>query len=145
MCSASYFLEAEEGHGIRFLDMVRSFRVAEESGGDSLPWMSGAFDAAFRMLEAVMSDDLASVEDILAPDADVYGYGENVYGSVSAGSHIAISPAGDYDPDTAQGPPAALDVSVQFRLGGEDAYSYLTMELIYQDDTWLVTWAGIEK
>lgn len=145
VCSASYFLEAEEGHGIRFLDMVRSFRVAEESGGDSLPWMSGAFDAAFRMLEAVMSDDLASVEDILAPDADVYGYGENVYGSVSAGSHIAISPAGDYDPDTAQGPPAALDVSVQFRLGGEDAYSYLTMELIYQDDTWLVTWAGIEK
>ena len=83
-------------HGIRFLDMVRSFRIAEENGEDSLPWMSSAFDAAFRMLEAVMSDDLASVEDMLAPGADVYGYGENVYGSVSAGSHIAISPSGDY-------------------------------------------------
>lgn len=92
-----------------------------------------------------MSDDLASVEDMLAPGADVYGYGENVYGSVSAGSHIAISPSGDYDPEISSEPPAALNVSVQFRLGGEDSYSYLTMKMIYQDGAWLAEWIGIEK
>ena len=144
VCSASYFLEAEEGHGIRFLDMVRSFRVVEENGGDSLAWMSKAFDAAERMLEAVTSDDLAGVEDMLAPDADVYGYGEDVYGSVSMGNIFIAFPDG-YDSETAEDPPGALHVSVQFRLGGEDAYEFLTMEMIDQDGQWLVTWAGIER
>lgn len=144
VCSASYFLEAEEGHGVRFLDMVRSFRVVEEDGGDGLAWMSEAFDAAGRMLAAVTSDDLAGVEDMLAPDADVYGYGEDVYGSVSMGSTFIAFPDG-YDSETAEEPPGALNVSVQFRLGGEDAYEFLTMEMICRDGRWLVTWAGLER
>ena len=144
VCSASYFLEAEEGHGVRFLDMVRSFRVVEEDGGDRLAWMSNAFDAAMRMLEAVTSDDLAIAEDLLASDADVYGYGEDVYDSVSVGNIFIAFPDG-YDSETAEEPPGALHVSVQFRLGGEDAYEFLTMEMIDQDGQCLVTWAGIEK
>lgn len=144
VCSASYFLEAEEGHGIRFLDMVRSLRVVEETAGEDLTWMSKAFDAAERMLEAVTSDDLAGAEDMLAPDADVYGYGEDVYDSVSVGNIFIAFPDG-YDSGTAEEPPEALHVSVQFRLGGEDAYEFLTMEMIDQDGQWLVTWAGIER
>lgn len=144
VCSASYFLEAEEGHGVRFLDMVRSFRVVEEDGRESLTWLSKAFDAAARMLEAVTSDDLTGAEDLLAPDADVYGYGEDVYESVSMGSIFIAFPDG-YDSETTEEPPGALNVSVQFRLGGEDAYEFLTMEMICQDGQWLVTWAGIER
>lgn len=144
VCSASYFLEAEEGHGIRFQDMVRSLRVVEEDAGEGLTWMAEAFDAAGRMLRAVTTDDLAGAEDLLAPDADVYGYGEDVYDSVSMGNIFIAFPDG-YDSETAEDPPGALHVSVQFRLGGEDAYEFLTMEMIDQDGQWLVTWAGIEK
>lgn len=144
VCSASYFLEAEEGHGIRFQDMVRSFRVVEENAGEGLTWMAEAFDAVGRMLRAVTTDDLAGAEDLLAPDADVYGYGEDVYDSVSMGNIFIAFPDG-YDSETAEDPPGALHVSVQFRLGGEDAYEFLTMEMIDQDGQWLVTWAGIEK
>ena len=92
-----------------------------------------------------MSDDLSGVEELLAPDAEVVGPGEDLYAYVSiANISYDYSVWSGYKGHEEEVPEAAT-VSVQFRLGGEDAYSYLTMELIYQDDTWLVTWAGIEK
>lgn len=141
LLSASYFLEAEEGHGVRFRDMVWSFSAWSQP----YPWMEKLKAAALRLTKAVMSDDLSGVEDLLAPDAEVVGPEEDLYAYVSV-SDISCDYTvwSGYEGHEEEVPESA-SVSVQFRLGGEDAYSYLTMEMFYQDGAWLARWIGIEK
>lgn len=139
--SASYFLEAEEGHGVRFRDMALSFSAWPQP----YPWMDALEDAALRLTKAVMSDDLSGVEDLLAPDAEIVGPEEDLYAYVSV-SNISCDYTvwSGYEGHEETVPESAA-VSVQFRLGGEDSYSYLTMEMVYQDGKWLAEWIGIEK
>lgn len=140
LCS-SYFLEAEEGHGVRFRDMVWSFSAWSQP----YPWMDDLKDAALRLTKAVLSDDLSDVGDLLAPDAEVVGPEEDLYAYVSVSNiscdYTVWSGYEGYEEEV----PESAAVSVQFRLGGEDSYSYLTMETIYQDGAWLAKWIGIEK
>lgn len=139
--SASYFLEAEEGHGVRFRDMALSFSAWPQT----YPWMDALEDAALRLTKAVMSDDLSDVGDLLAADAEVVGPGEDLYAYVSiANISYDYSVWSGYKGHEETVPESAA-VSVQFRLGGEDSYSYLTMEMVYQDGKWLAEWIGIEK
>lgn len=143
--SASYFLEAEEGHGIRFRDMAATFRIWRTAGEFPYPWMEDIENAALRLTKAVMSNDLSDIGDLLAPDAEVFGPEEDLYTYVSI-SNISY----DYGiwsgyKGHEENVPADATVSVQFRLGGEDSYSYLTMKMIYQDGAWLAEWIGIEK
>ena len=143
--SSSYFLEAEEGHGVRFYIMADTFRAWNQSDILSCPWTEDLEDAALRLTKAVMSDDLSGVEELLAPDAEVVGPGEDLYAYVSiANISYDYSVWSGYKGHEEEVPEAAT-VSVQFRLGGEDSYSYLTMEMIYQDGAWLAEWIGIEK
>lgn len=143
--SSSYFLEAEEGHGVRFRDMAATFSVWRTAEIFPYSWMEDMKWISLRLTKAVMSNDLSYAEDLLAPDAEVIGPEENLYAYISI-SNISY----DYSIRSAykgheEDEPESANVSVQFRLGGEDSYSYLTMKMIYQDGRWLAEWIGIEK
>lgn len=134
---ARYFTEAAEGHGARFRDMMDTFTVVYEGFTTSPAWVGELQVAAQRLMEAIFSDRLDGVADLLAEGAMVNTYGEDVSGDVSV---AAI----DYAPDNDQSP-ASATVSVKHRTNLEEGYDYLTMELAYTDGQWLLTWAGIEK
>lgn len=143
--SASYFLEAEEGHGVRFQEMAWSFQVRPDAAVLTVSWMNELEDAALRLTKAVMSDDLSGVEDLLAADAEVIGPGGDVYAYVSISNiHYDYTVWSGYKGHEEEAP-ASASVSVQYRLGGEDSYSCLAMEMLYQDGRWLAERIGIEK
>ena len=136
--TARYFLEAEEGMGMRFRDMVSSFRVVSLS--ETVPdWMRSLYEAANRLFPALLSNDLSGVSDLLAEDADADAYGEDVW------DHLTVASV-DYTPDNDQDPSSAT-VSVKHRLNLEEgeSYNYLTMELTRQDGQWRLALSGIEK
>lgn len=136
--TARYFLEAEEGLGARFQDMVSSFRVVSPDTVEPA-WMTSLRDTADRLFPALLSDDLSGISDLLAENAQADAYGEDVWDSLTVASV-------DYAPDDDQDPSSAT-VSVKHRLNlieGE-SYNYLTMELVRQNGTWLLVWSGIEK
>lgn len=136
--ASRYFLEAEEGMGMRFRDMVSSFRVIPLN--KTVPeWMASLYAATNRLFPALLSNDLSSVSDLLAEGSDADAYGENVW------EYLTVASV-DYTLDNDQDPSSAL-VSVKHRLNLEegDSYFYLTMELIRQDGQWLLEWSGIEK
>lgn len=136
--TARYFLEAEEGMGTRFRDMVSSFRVVSLS--EIVPdWMRSLYEAADRLFPALLSNDLSGVSDLLAENADADAYGEDIW------NHLTVASV-DYTLDNDQDPSSAT-VSVKHRLNLEDgeSYSYLTMVLIRQDSQWRLAWSGIEK
>lgn len=135
---ARYFLEAEEGMGQRFRDMVSSFRVV--SLNKVVPdWMRSLYETTDRLFPALLSNDLAGVSDLLAENADADAYGEDVWEHLSVAS---VDYALNDDRD-----PASATVSVKHRLNLEEgeSYNYLTMELIRRDGQWLLSWSGIEK
>lgn len=136
--TARYFLEAEEGLGMRFRDMASSFRVVPlDRVADQ--WMRSLYETVDRLFPALLSNDLSEVTDLLAEDAWVDTYGENVWKSLSV---ISV----DYAPDNDQDPASAI-VSIKHRLNLDEgeSYSYLTMRLIRRDSQWLLAWSGIEK
>lgn len=136
--TSRYFLEAEEGMGMRFRDMVSSFRVIPLNM--VMPeWMDSLYEAADRLFPALLSGDLSGVSDLLAENADADAYGQNVWDYVTIASV-------DYTLDNDEDPASAI-VSVKHRLNLEEgeSYYYLTMELVRQDGQWRLAWSGIEK
>ncbi|WP_298032070.1 hypothetical protein [uncultured Dysosmobacter sp.] len=134
---ARYFTEAAEGHGVRFRDMMNTFTVVYEGFTTSPAWVGELQAAVERLTEAIFSDRMDSVSDLLAEDAEVDGYGRDVSGDISV---TAI----DYTPDDSQAPASAI-VSVKHTINLEDSCNYLTMELTYDGSRWLLAWAGLEK
>lgn len=136
--TAQYFLEAEEGMGMRFQDMVSSFRVV--SLRKAVPeWMRSLYEAADRLFPALLSNDLSGVSDLLTENSDTDAYGEDVWDYLTVAS-VDYTPNNDQDPSSAT-------VSVKHRLNLEEgeSYNYLTMELTRQDGQWRLAWSGIEK
>ena len=136
--TSHYFLEAEEGMGMRFRDMVSSFRVV--SLNKVVPdWMRSLYETTDRLFPALLSNDLSGVSDLLSEDAETDAYGEDVW------DHLTVASV-DYTLDNDQNPSSAT-VSVKHRLNLEEGEScnYLTMELTRQDGQWRLAWSGIEK
>lgn len=135
--SSIYFLEAEEGFGVTFKDMAGTFRVVRQLE----PWMWELEDTVQRLFEAVFANDLTGVAGDLAPGAEVYGYGEDM-------SSFTIVAGVDYTVDQGEGPEEDLTAtaSVKHRpMGGEEGFTYLTMELVYTGGRWQAEWIGLEK
>ena len=129
---ARYFLEATEGHGARFADMMATFEaVSPEDGAPA--WLTALRAAGDRLVPAFFSGDLAGVSDLLAPDAAI---------SLLDLQGRSVS-AMDYAVDDDQSPTRAV-LSVRNR-ELEDSYDYLTVELAWENGRWLVTSAGLEK
>ena len=136
--TSRYFLEAEEGPGARFRDMVSSFRVVDLN--ETVPdWMRELYAAVDRLSRALLSDDLSEVSDLLATEADADAYDENVWPDTTI---ISV----DYSLDDDQNP-AKATVSVKHRLNltEGDSFSFLTMELVRRSGNWYLNWSGIEK
>ena len=127
-----YFLEAAEGHGARFSDMISTFEVV--TPGEAVPpWLSELRAAGDRLIPALFAGDLSSVADLLAEDAIM---------DISLEEGRSVSSI-DYTTDSDRNPTRAV-ISVQNRQL-EDSYDYLTIELVYQEGRWLAAWAGLEK
>lgn len=127
--SASYFMEAAEGHGARFADMMTTFQP--EAAVGTQDWTTALRETGERLAEAVFAGDLSGAEDLLAEGAEVSGCGEDVSDWVSVAS-IDCSIPGGYTEET-----AAATVSVKYRLGAEEPYSRLVMEMRFGDGQWL--------
>ncbi len=134
--TARYFLEAAEGHGARFADMIATFQVLPP-GIRPPAWLAELRETVERLIPAVLSDDLSGAADLLAEGALVEGCGEDIWPDVSV-------QAIDYTVDDDQAPASAV-VSVRYRLGAEDAADFLTLEFSRRDGRWLATWGGLEK
>lgn len=136
--TARYFLEAEEGLGLRFRDMASSFRAVERD--QVVPdWMRELYAAADRLAPALFAGDLSGVSDLLTEEAEADAYGENAWADISI---ISVDYTLDNDQD-----PAAATVSVKHRRSRTegDSFSYLTMELVRRNGSWYLEWSGIEK
>lgn len=132
-----YFQEAEEGFGTAFKDMAGTFRVVRRLE----PWAAELEDTVQRLFEAVFANDLSGVSGDLAPGAEVYGYDEDVYS-------FTIVAGVDYTVDQGEAPEEDLTAtaSVKHRpMGGEEGFTYLTMELVYTGGRWQAEWIGLEK
>ena len=133
--TARYFMEATEGHGVRFRDMVGTFEaVSPESVGPT--WLKSLRETAGQLIPAVFAGDLEPVRVLLAEDAVIGG-------AVESPEDITVSSI-DYTTDHDDSPTSAV-VSVRYRPGTEDSYDYLTLELKRTEDHWLASFAGIEK
>lgn len=136
--TSRYFLEAEEGLGARFRDMVSSFRVVDLN--ETVPdWMRELYTAVDRLSPALFSNDLSSISDLLTDGSDADAYDENVWPEISM---ISV----DYTLDNDRNPARAI-VSVKHRLNlvEGDSLSFLTMELVRENGNWYLKWSGIEK
>ena len=127
-------MEAVEGHGARFADMIRTFRPVHQ--GVPL-WLTELDTAAQAVTRAVRTGSLSAGEADIAEGADKEGYGED------ASPYVSIS-AFNYTVDDVQSPASAI-VSVQCRVDIEDSYDYLTIEMQYQNGQWKALWSGLEK
>ena len=125
--TARYFTEAAEGHGVRFSDMAASFYVISDPG--ALPaWLTALQDTAMQTAAALFAGQ----------ETDTQGaYGADVRGDLSIASI-------DYTVNDPLAPSHAI-VSIEHRLGTEDSFTYLTLELTYAQEQWTVTFAGLEK
>ena len=133
--TARYFMEATEGHGVRFRDMVGTFEaVAPEAIGPA--WLKSLRETAGQLIPSVFAGDLEPVRDLLAEDAQIYG-------AVESPEDITVSSI-DYTTDRDVSPTSAV-VSIRYRPGTEDSYDYLTLELKRTEDRWLASFAGTGK
>lgn len=123
--TADYFLEAAEGHGIRFADMVSTFQVVDETTPQWLPQLRQTAEAVTR---GVLSQRMALVQDLLTADAQMQDYGRDVLGEVSIGGF-------DLTPDDPQQPLTAT-VSVQLN-HLEEGTEFLTLTFRRVDGRWL--------
>lgn len=128
--TGSYFLEAAEGHGVRFANMAATFRPVTKDIPD---WLIDLRSTADAVSEANFAGDLTPVLDRIA-------YGVRVEGEGLQG--VSVSSV-DLSVDDAENPASAV-ASVRFR-HLEDSYDYLTLELEREDGRWIVTSMGLEK
>lgn len=136
--TAGYFTEAAEGHGARFSDMIGTFQVVTAIDEAATPdWLTQLKNTVAAVIPAVFTNQPSNAKDYLTDNARIHTYGENVSDNVSV---VAIN----YTVDNDQAPSSA-EASVRHRLGTEDSYFYITIELIYENGKWLASWAGIEK
>lgn len=136
--TARYFIEATEGHGSWFSDMVNTFQVVTNDDKLRAPdWMNDLRDTIDQLMDAYFADSMEDVVDLMTEDAWAGTYGEDV------SRWISVS-AVDYRPDNDRDPTSAV-VSVRHRMSAEEPYNYLTMELVRRDGQWLLTFAGLEK
>ena len=135
--TARCFTEAVEGHGVWFADMVRSFQPMSGSAA-GINWMVSLQNSVDILTTAALSDEWTpEAQGLLAENATVSAYGENVL------DLVAVARA-DFTVDDSQAPSSAT-VSVQHRLGTEESYTYLTMELACQNGQWQAVFIGLEK
>ena len=135
--TARFFTEAAEGLGRDFADMADTFQPVPEHIAVP-PWLAALQETVDTLLPAVFSGNwTAEAERLLAEDAMVSGYPEDVSAMVSVS-------AVDISPDSGEAPSSAT-VSVRHRLSSEEPYDYVTMELIWQEGAWRAVFIGLER
>lgn len=138
--TSRYFTEATEGHGVRFADMIGTFRAVTSHDTAAMPeYLTGLNRTISAFSTAFFSDRTAERADLLAEHALIATYDMDVTDEVGIAS-VDYSISGDDNPTGAV-------VSVKHRINTEDSYNYLTIELTYLADggRWLVQFAGVEK
>ena len=125
--TARYFTEATEGHGVRFADMVMSFRPISD-GTEQPGWLIDLQATANALMRELFAGEERD---------DLRAYGEDVRADLSIASV-------DYTIDDSQDPAHAV-VSVRHRVNLEDSFNYLTIDLDYASGAWNAVFAGIEK
>ena len=128
--SSAYFLEAAEGFGARFFDMVCTFRV--ETGQDAPPWRRALENGTWNIMEAVFAGDLTGAEHLLALEEPAEGVLDHMKGGGASVAQIDYSVS-----QTEEGLAAAVEV--KYRFGVEQPYEYLDMRLIWKEGSWLAT------
>ena len=111
-----YFLEAAEGHGARFSDMIATFEVV--SSKEIAPtWLAELRAAGDRLIPALFSDDLSGVADLLAEDAVIDVHPALFAVAVHEGVHQPVEPGAGNAVEAGQADFVVLSVAVE--VGGD--------------------------
>lgn len=141
LITARYFLEAAEGHGVRFRDMVDTFQVVLGADRQETPaWLAQLQETTGRLMDAYFANRLYQVPELLTGEAAAYtgnDYGEDVSGWVSV-----AGVSWEVDNETA---PSKATVSVRHGGESEGGYACLTMGLVNTPEGWKLSWTGLEK
>lgn len=125
--AARFFTEAAEGLGADFAGMAGTFQPIPSN--ITVPsWLASLRETIGTLLPAAFSNDWTEAEGLLAEDAQVFSYQENVSAQVSI-SAVDISPSDSEAPSSAT-------VSVRHRLSTEEPYDALIIELYQIDGQW---------
>lgn len=134
--SSQYFLEAAEGFGARFYDMICTFRV--EDGQNAPAWRTALEETAQRLMEAVFDGDLDGAADLLALD-------ESQIRCPWLGAEGVSVAQIDYSVDQPEEGEASAEVTVKCRTGPEEPYGALRLSLVWSEGGWKVCRIGGEQ
>ena len=125
--AARFFTEAAEGLGADFAGMAGTFQPIPSN--ITVPaWLASLRETIGALLSAVFSNDWTETGGLLAEDAQVFGYQENVSAQMSI-SAIDVSASDSEDP-------TSVTVSVRHRLSTEEPIDELIIELYRIDGQW---------
>lgn len=148
--TSRYFLEAAEGHGIRFAYMIQTFRVVssedaeaastEDTPAQILEAASSAEETLAAFVTAYFAGDIDSMKAYLTADfsSPVEGYPYDTTPVLHAFKNLD-DPARDME---AQG---FLTPSVEFwESADSDSYTYLSIVMKWEDGQWKIDSYGLE-
>ena len=128
--------EDPDGHGIRFRDMLQTFEIAAATI-DAPTWMRDLRSCVTQFTAGFLKNDFSDMKDLLSDHADIHTYGADVYSKTRIlQTHYKV----DHDTE-----PTSASVSVRHKYIEDDAYDYITIELVYRDGKWQIEWATIER
>lgn len=147
-----YYQEVAEGHGSRFAAMIQTFRVVTEKDAaekemeeveSQAPWMeSSPEEVVSQFMEAYFGGDGEKISQYLS---ESYQGDQEVYTDTGNQAPVihAIKGLDDVARDMAEW--GAVYPSVEFRITPDsDYYIYLSMELVWEDNQWKVSFYGLE-
>lgn len=137
--TAQYFLEAAEGHGVRFAAMVASFHLLTDQ--DAVQGQTAAreevADLAKDFAEAYFNRDTKTIQSFLLEGVP----SDTVFSGGKVSDLLVKQIVGVENAELGQ----TRVVSIEFRETDQpDRLQYLTIELVLQADGWKVVFYGLE-
>ena len=148
---ARYYLEAAEGHGMRFTSMIQTFTVVnntdvQDAATSDQPWDTSTYSSpeivVSQFMRAYYSGDVDAVKEQLSASYDLQVEVYTDHEPANPEIH-AIKGLENWASDLEQW--GSIRPSIEFRKTPDsDYYIYLSMTLVWEDNQWKVSEYGLE-
>ena len=148
---ARYYLEAAEGHGMRFTSMIQTFTVVnntdvQDAATSDQSWDTSTYSSpeivVSQFMRAYYSSDVDAVKEHLSASYDLQVEVYTDHEPANPEIH-AIKGLENWASDLEQW--GSIRPSIEFRKTPDsDYYIYLSMTLVWEDNQWKVSEYGLE-
>lgn len=148
---ARYYLEAAEGHGMRFTSMIQTFTVVnntdvQDAATSDQSWDTSTYSSpeivVSQFMRAYYSGDVDAVKEQLSASYDLQVEVYTDHEPANPEIH-AIKGLENWASDLEQW--GSIRPSIEFRKTPDsDYYIYLSMTLVWEDNQWKVSEYGLE-